>query len=60
MFRVYFGKLSKNDLKSIISFNAPSNLLQEISEIKYAVYNSYEVYYHPQNIRKIGVFLGKN
>ena len=26
MFRVHFGKLRKNDFKSIISFNAPTNL----------------------------------
>ena len=53
-------KLRKNSLKSTISFKALPNFPERISQIKYATYDSYEVYYRPQKIREIGGALGKN
>ena len=57
MFRVHFAKLCKIDLESTV--RSLPIFPESICQIQYTIYNSYEVYYHPQKIREIRDALGK-
>ena len=49
MFRVYFAKLRKNDIKRTQLVSRPLRIFPKgISQVEYAIYNSYEVHYYPQ------------